>query len=221
MHSDSQTLVVPFSIEGNLCYLSHLETMAMFQRALVRSGISLCFSEGFNPRPRMSLPLPRSVGMISQGDRLCAQVCEPNSKVDAMQIGDRLAQQLPDGCCAQPAELHAGRASFQPVGAEYVFSLRPAGRPETGRKVEAVRNRLASGEAVLAERRLSRGGTKQRDLRPYLKSLRSDSGRIVVEYAIRPDGSVRIDEIMSLLDIERGDLAEPVRRRSVQWVRTK
>jgi len=35
----TQTLVITFGIEGNLCYLSHHETVSMLQRALIRAGV--------------------------------------------------------------------------------------------------------------------------------------------------------------------------------------
>ena len=65
-----KTLVVKFRISGSLSYLSHRETMTMFDRALVRAQVKLKYSEGFNPRPKLSLPLPRSVGIASDAELL-------------------------------------------------------------------------------------------------------------------------------------------------------
>ena len=77
-------MLVKFRIWGNLRFLSHAETMSVFQRACVRAGIPVRHSEGFNPRPRMSLPLPRSVGVESD-DELLVLVVSPAPGDTAME----------------------------------------------------------------------------------------------------------------------------------------
>ena len=72
MQKQIYTLVVDFSIEGNLAYLSHQETLTLFERALVRASVPLVYSMGFNPHPHLSIPFPRSVGTQSARDRVCA-----------------------------------------------------------------------------------------------------------------------------------------------------
>ena len=46
-------------------YISHLDLMRTMQRAFNRAGYALKYSEGFNPRPQISIALPLSVGMGS------------------------------------------------------------------------------------------------------------------------------------------------------------
>ena len=65
-----ETLLIQFSIKGVICYLSQQETLAMWRRCLARAGIGVSFSEGFNPHPKISLPLPRSVGVEGDGGEL-------------------------------------------------------------------------------------------------------------------------------------------------------
>ena len=57
-----------FSKTGKAKYISHLDLMATMQRALLRAGVELSYSEGFNPHPYMSAALPLPVG--------CGSVCE-------------------------------------------------------------------------------------------------------------------------------------------------
>ncbi|MBN2271219.1 MAG: DUF2344 domain-containing protein, partial [Sedimentisphaerales bacterium] len=63
-------MLLKFRIWGNLRFLSHAETMKVFQRACARAGLDVAHTEGFNPRPRLSLPLPRSVGVESDEELL-------------------------------------------------------------------------------------------------------------------------------------------------------
>jgi len=53
---------------GKAKYISHLDLMSTMQRAFLRAGIKLKYSEGFNPHPYMSAALPLSVG--------CESLCE-------------------------------------------------------------------------------------------------------------------------------------------------
>ena len=57
-----------FSKTGKAKYISHLDLMATMRRALLRAGIELKYSEGFNPHPYMSVALPLPVG--------CGSLCE-------------------------------------------------------------------------------------------------------------------------------------------------
>ena len=57
-----------FSKNGSAKFISHLDLMATMSRALLRAGVKLKYSEGFNPHPHISIALPLPVG--------CGSVCE-------------------------------------------------------------------------------------------------------------------------------------------------
>ena len=57
-----------FSVTGDLRFISHRDTVRVFQRALARAALPVAYSEGFNPHPRLSLPLPRAVGVASEAE---------------------------------------------------------------------------------------------------------------------------------------------------------
>ncbi len=117
-------LLVTFRIEGNLRFLSHQETLTMFHRALVRTGVDLRYSQGFNPRPKLSLPFPRSVGVQSDNERLFFLLSDKVQVFDTEQITERISTELPCGCEIIDIDITArGKTSFQPISAEYVFTL--------------------------------------------------------------------------------------------------
>ena len=66
--AESVPVLIKFSVRGSLRFLSHAETLRVFQRACVRAGIEIQYTEGFNPRPKLSLGLPRTVGVESEDD---------------------------------------------------------------------------------------------------------------------------------------------------------
>ena len=59
-----------FEKKGNAIWISHLDLMRVFQRAFKRSGLNLTHTQGYNPRPSVSIALPLSVGVESNCELL-------------------------------------------------------------------------------------------------------------------------------------------------------
>jgi len=75
-------------------FISHLDIMRLWQRALVRAGVELAYSEGFNPHPRMSLAAPLALGVTSEAelmDIVLARQATPHAFTAAV------SRQLPAG----------------------------------------------------------------------------------------------------------------------------
>ncbi|MFC2049685.1 TIGR03936 family radical SAM-associated protein [Chloroflexota bacterium] len=63
-----QRLRLNFSRGEELKFLSHLDLMRLWERALRRAGLPLAYSEGFSPHPQIALAAPLSVGVTSQAE---------------------------------------------------------------------------------------------------------------------------------------------------------
>jgi radical SAM-linked protein len=63
-----QRLRIRFSRGEEIKYISHLDLMRLWQRALNRADIALAYSEGFNPHPRLSLAAPLALGVTSEAE---------------------------------------------------------------------------------------------------------------------------------------------------------
>ena len=59
-----------FTKTGESIWMSHLDLMRLFQRAFKRAGLPLTHTQGYSPRPSVSIALPLSVGMESQYELL-------------------------------------------------------------------------------------------------------------------------------------------------------
>ena len=59
-----------FEKVGRSVWISHLDLMRLFQRAFKRAGLKLKHTQGFNPRPSVSIALPLSVGVESECELL-------------------------------------------------------------------------------------------------------------------------------------------------------
>lgn len=81
---------------GNAVWISHLDLMRLFQRAFKRAGLPLKHTQGFNPRPSVSIALPLSVGVESKCELLDFEL-DTAEIISNSQIVDRLNNALIDG----------------------------------------------------------------------------------------------------------------------------
>ena len=84
-----------FEKTGNAIWISHLDLMRLFQRAFKRAGLPLTHTQGFNPRPSVSIALPLSVGVESVCELLDFDLDNNNATCD--QILTLLNQTLVEG----------------------------------------------------------------------------------------------------------------------------
>jgi radical SAM-linked protein len=63
-----QRLRLKFSRGEELKFLSHLDLMRLWERALRRAGLPLAYSEGFTPHPQIALAAPLLVGVTSDAE---------------------------------------------------------------------------------------------------------------------------------------------------------
>ena len=63
-----QRLRLRFCRAEEVKFISHLDIMRLWQRALHRAGIALAYSEGFSPHPKISLAVPLPIGVTSEAE---------------------------------------------------------------------------------------------------------------------------------------------------------
>ena len=224
--------MIKFKVGGALRFLSHAETLRVFQRACVRARISIRYSQGFNPRPKLSLPLPRPVGVESDDELLCLRIrkgvryllCEAPSGPFRQKVPDpfshtiktRLSAQLPEGLDLVSVNVARPGASYQPLSATYVLAVRPEYLND---ELKATIEGLLACESLNFQRRTGARGSRIKNInvRPFLTSIETGEQGIIVECSISPAGSVRIDEVLSSLELDQSMLAAPIRRTCVRW----
>ena len=213
-------VLIRFRIRGNLRFLSHAETVRVFQRACVRADIKTAYSQGFNPRPKLSLPLPRSVGVEADDDLLCLRVHDIRDTI--YDIRAKLSEQFPDGCELLTGSV-ADSKKLNVISATYVLVMRQK-YPDENLKTRI--ERLLASESLNVQRQTDVKDSKLKtqnsklknvDVRPFLKSIEFDDVRIVIECKISSAGSIRPCEILKLLELDAEKLASPIRRTNVQW----
>ena len=225
--NETMLLVIKFKLREALRFLSHAEMLRVLQRACVRAGISVHYSQGFNPRPKMSLPLPRPVGVESDEELLCLRVAVNPDELRVTnhesRIKAELSAQLPEGCELISVNTAQAGRSFQPCSATYVLAVLPEYINED---LAARINRLLASESLNVQRQIEKKNSKFKtqnskfknvDVRNFLKSIILDDRSIIIECNISSAGSIRIEEILRLLELNEEKLASPIRRTNVQW----
>ena len=84
-----------FTKTGDAVWMSHLDLMRLFQRAFKRAGLQLTHTQGYNPRPSVSIAMPLSVGVESQCELLDFEL--EGEFVAYSDVVKRLNQVLVDG----------------------------------------------------------------------------------------------------------------------------
>jgi len=190
---------IRFSKRGTVRFISHRDLMDVFARAFRRAALPVRMSQGFNPRPRFSLPAPLSLGIEGLDEVLELDL---SSELPAEEVAERLARELPEGIrvlqSEQPESTKRGRI---------VSTLYHVRGPLPSDAVE----RCTDAEELPATRR---EGTTV-NIRPYLKSISPSEDGCDVEVLVTQKGSARPAEIVAALVGDRPALA-----RDISLVRT-
>ena len=75
-------------------YISHLDLMRLFMRAMRRADLPLKMTEGFSPHPKFSIKRALKLGLESENEEATVVLKEEVSPQD---FKERLQRQLPEG----------------------------------------------------------------------------------------------------------------------------
>ena len=154
-----------FEKTGDAIWISHLDLMRLFQRAFKRADLPLKHTQGFNPRPSVSIALPLSVGVESRcelldfdldGDAIaCDEICMRLN--GALVDGVRVLQVYETGRKLRDLSLLACK-----VALEY-----DNGVPDGA--VEQI-SQLFAGESVVVTKK-TKNGMQEQNIIPMIKKL--------------------------------------------------
>jgi radical SAM-linked protein len=191
--------------QGELRFLSHLETMRAWIRSLRRARAPLAYSQGFHPHPRVAFSCALPTGEVSVGDYMDVVLVE---REDPAAFLVRLAGVLPEGLGVLSVEevpLKAPSLMSVVAGFDYAITTDEFEVDEMQGRVEVL---LASPQLTV-QRRAKRRGRKTEvevDIRGAIDSLTvaSDEGRAQVQFRSRDRGSglAKAREIVALLGLD-------------------
>jgi len=196
-------LRLKFGRGGQLKYLSHLDLMRLWERALRRAGLPPAYSEGFSPHPRLSLAAPLPVGVTSSAELMDIFL---DQRVMHEAFVHKVTAQLPRGISiidVSAVSIQLPSLQSRLRQAEYAVEIESA---ETG---EQVKERLA---VLLSKEQFSwhharDTGERFYDLRALIKDLwlieKTEAGcKIGMRLLCGPMGSGRPEQVTKALGFE-------------------
>lgn len=185
--------------------------MRLFARALTRAKLPVRYSEGFNPHPRISLPLPRSVGMATDDDLLVVELTEDVSATDATQ---RLGGQLPAGLALRGGVLLHDAAVPQPKRVEYLAAFVGDAPADLADRARAL---LVRTDAIVERRRADGAFVKSIDIRPFIDDLQVREDGVWMRLRLDERGTAKAEEVLRCLSADEMAPAHRIRRIAVEW----
>ena len=175
-----------FTKLGDARFFSHLDVMRTMDRALRRSGLPIRFTEGMNPKVRMSFPTALPLGMESRLEVMEIQV-RPGPTL--REVCERLGAELPESMRPFDVDALFKGEKWRVVEISYdVFA--DAEEPPSDAVIEA----LLAREAVPVERR-----GKELDLRPLLARVLREDTCLRVDIAWTEKGTARPEDLLRAL----------------------
>ena len=145
-------------------FVSHLDFVRMFGRAIRRAKLPIAYSEGFNPHPLLTFALPLSVGYTSECEILELVMAEEIAPGEVM---ERLNAVLPEG--VRITEAHEGKSRMKALDLA-LYIVYPEKTPD------GIADFLLK-EEILIEKK-TKSGIKETDIRGDIKDIKVYLNRI-------------------------------------------
>lgn len=154
-----------FEKTGSAVWMSHLDLMRLMQRAFKRAGLPLTHTQGFNPRPSVSIALPLSVGVESVCELMDFDLEGELPPMETIQT--RLNAALVPGITVRQVYMDGRKIRDLALlrcrlGLEYDGGI-PAGA------TDAIAT-LFARESLMVEKK-SKNGIREQDIRPMIREL--------------------------------------------------
>ena len=192
-----------FSKTGQMRFLSHLELVAAFQRAMARVEIPVIFSSGFNPHPRISFGPALPVGVEGLKEYFDIELIPP---VNIKKIVDAINRTLPQGLHIHDAgAVSQGAISLSSLVRRYVYSLEISKA-----EIETLKEKITR-KNIPFERGTGKG-LKRVDLRPMIFDMNfSDGKEAVITLQDTEESTVKPLEVLEVL-LNRNPLRSRITR---------
>jgi radical SAM-linked protein len=209
-------LRIRFTKLGKVRFLGHRDLARIWERTLRRAELSVAYSEGFSPRPKLSFGLALSTGYESDGEYLDVDLAPSAPPPQLAALPGRLSSLLPEGIDATAVcEVSRSEPSLQQAvtSCSWLIDVVDVTVAEAA---ETVDRALAAPHLMHTRERKGKAVTD--DLRPYLLDLSvigpTPTGtRLAAELGTQPR-TLRPAELLAALD---PPLSEGLVRRTHQW----
>jgi radical SAM-linked protein len=191
-----QRLTIVFRKGEEARFLSHLDLLATLEYSLRRARLPLELSEGFNPRPRMSIAAALPLGHVGERELLEIALRE---EVACEEVEHRLQAAVPPGLTilsVEPTKPDRKSAASRLRSVHYRADLAES-IDDLSQRVEAL---LALASLEVTEER--DGKSRVRNVRPLILSAAAISAtRIDFRLQLDGSGTVRPEQLLEAMHI--------------------
>ncbi len=197
-----QRLRATYSRGEEVKYLSHLDMMRLWERALRRGDIPVAYSQGYSPKPRIAIGAPLPVGYLSEAELLDLFLSRRMPPAVFMR---RMDAALPAGMRVMGVEeINPRLPSLQSQirAAEYRVTIRTTVLPGViGEQLQ----RLLDAASLPHSQQRRNGEIRQYDLRPLIEDLwlyrwQEERCTIGMRLRISDGGAGRPEAVIEVLD---------------------
>lgn len=189
---------------GNLSYVSHLDLVRTMNKIIVRAGLPLWYSEGFNPKPKMVFAAPLSVGTESEVEFMDVRLTE---KIDPAAAMERLNRNMPPEM--QVTECYYPETKFTDL--EWLdYEITVVSPHVSDELIERVKSVL-TGDEIKIEKK-TKSGIAEVDIRPMIGNTRVELSegnlKIFLNLASNPSRFLSPELVIKALRIYAGLLTD-------------
>jgi len=185
-----QNEIIPVRIKfkkyGSLMYVSHLDTAKTMQRIMLRAGIDIWYSEGFNPQPKIVFAVPLPVGVESECEFMDIKI---NSYMSCEEIASRLSANFPDEM--KVIDVYVPEVKLKNI--VYIDYEMEITSPNVGESTANEIETLLSKDLYVIKK--SKGTEKEINIRDYIKSVsvKNEDGKIKIYTVLCGGGDKNIN----------------------------
>ena len=212
-----QKIRIKYSKLGRMRFIGHLDLLRAFERAFRRTDLSIAYSEGFNPRLKLSWGPPLSLGIESECELVDA-IFERWTKPE--DVKTKLNEVLPEGLKIIDANLinPAAPSIVESMNqSEFLIEISFKQFPSGEVPEKDIMNKIAeftTSSSILVVRERTKGN-KTIDLKKMvhsIKILENDSAEKLIRLQVfgetSNNGSLKIFELLDWLGIPREAIAK-------------
>lgn len=161
---------IKFTKEEPVKFMSHLDTLKMFERALRRASIHITHSQGFNPHAHMVFGLPLQVGVTSEAEYADFEFGE-RAQITPEEFLKNMNRVLPSGVRIIGAAAMSTRSNIMSCVA--MASVNVTIRPDASCSAEDFHSRVLDFtlQKEISVERTTKNGTKTVNIKPMINSI--------------------------------------------------
>lgn len=184
-------------------FISHLDFLRLFERAVRRAQIPVCWSEGFNPRLKISFPTALQLGVEGMEEVVEMEI----ERYPCHELFvSRLREQLPDGISVGMPEVIPLNLKSRIKDVTYSVVLDKSNTP-----CRAEIDSLLDEKTLNVSRTKGRSGMKSVDVRPSIIDIALSSSGLCLHIATTNQATAKPVEILKRLGVKTDKASGQVR----------